>query len=293
MLTLLLLFLVASGIVAWLFIGHEHKGMIALPLPDEFGGTVPVWASVDWKVTVENAELSLISEATLSIDEETFDTILPKKEYSMLVNETDSPHVASMLGRFVFQDQSAQFEGEGGNISISAGMSGEFLVRERRRYGIDEEQPSAGVLLPFKGIITANFNAISFDRKWQLQTKSRNVNFELEKETRLNWKDLYGEGNHLADLVEKIVTERANALFAQIETDSSELRSLTKDKIFKNATENGKLALQFIRIALTVDNCPIVEAREIFFSISGRAIITDEVSEFELPDLAIRNGPCT
>ena len=292
-LILLLVLAVVGGILYWAAqrpYGYEER--IHLPLPDQVGGNAPVWVAVLWQLDL--SDLSLATDATLRIDVDDFDAILPEKEYSLLVAEVDSPTVASMLGRITFGSGTGAFAGEGSLIKASASLEGEFYVRERREYAKDEEQPDTGARMPFSGTVTAAVESVGLDEQWQIRMDGRTVRFALDEGTRDKWRGQFGEGDHLAELVEGIIGERANALFEKMEADSSGLRALLTEMIVRVGGEDGKKRLRRVRLSrLEVDDCPVLgEDGDLSFSLSGLARLADEPEEFSLPDLVVRDGPC-
>ena len=290
---LLLMIAVFGGFLYWAVqrpYGYEER--IHLPLPDQVGGNAPVWVAVLWQLDL--LDMSLATDATLRIDVDDFDAILPEKEYSLLVAEVDSPTVTSMLGRITFGSGTGSFEGEGSLIKASARLEGEFYVRERRKYAKDEEQPDTGTQMPFTGKVTAAIESVGLDEQWQLRMDGRTVHFALDEGTRVKWRGQFGEGDHLAELVEGIIGERANSLFEKMEADSSGLRALLTEMIVREGGKDGKKRLRYIRLSrLEVDDCPVLgEDGDLSFSLTGLARVADEPVEFSLPDLVVRDGPC-
>lgn len=292
---LLVLLALAVAVAVWLVTKrHEFEDRIQVPLPRQVGGTAPVWVSVGFQV--HPMDLSVSTEATLRVAAEDFDAILPEREFSMLVGETDSPSVASMLGRLAFESGTGSLSGEGPRIEAGAGMAGEFYVRERREYAADEEQPDTGARMPFRARVTATFAAVGLSEGWELRLEGRSVSFELDAETRAAWRGSFGEGDHLADLVERTVTERAGSLFGRIEADGARLRPLLTEMVVARAEAHGEAeSLGLLAFSgLEVDECPAVSGGDLSYSFAGlaRLKLDNEGVEFSLPDLKIREGTC-
>ncbi|MBF2735923.1 MAG: hypothetical protein ISN26_07660 [Betaproteobacteria bacterium AqS2] len=263
---------------------------IAVPLPAEIGGHAPV--DLELAARFAPLELAFAAEARIAVHAADVADLLPLKSYSILAGEVDSPSIVSLLGRIEFTQEPVVLAAAEGEVSVEAGVAGEFYVRPRQDYRRDEEQPGAGAQLPFEGTVAAVFTKVSFSPDWQLALDERSVRVRLSDDTRAAWFNEFGRGDYLADLVEDIVTERAGAALARLSADSGALRPLVAEMLDERIRPQLPAALGELRVdSVSVDNCPTVtDAGAAVFNVEVAASFGREAGE--LPPLTIRPGPC-
>lgn len=268
--------------------------IVNIPLTNlKLEGTMPL--GIQHEFDFDPATLELVTNTVLHLDVDDVNTLLPTKDYSLLVQELDSPTVASLLGRLQFVPDSALVAGADGNITIGAGIAGEFYVRERRAYERDEEQPGAGAELPFAGTAILTLERIRFDPSWRLLTGARIVDIRLDAATRESWRGRYGGGDYLVELVEAILNQRAKELLAALDTEGFGMRERIEELVNRYLTESlGENAVIFSIERIEVDNCPAVDqAGTVSLAFASLTRATETESErLILPNLTIRDGPC-
>lgn len=270
---------------------------IRIPLPPEIGGTLAM--NVRGEFLLKPAELAATTSVALQLTQAQLNEALPTAEYSILVQETNNPNIASMLGRLAFVPGSADISIEGRNIKIRADVIGELFVRERRDYQTDEEQPDAGTPQPMAAIVEFVATDISLTPQWSLGDTDMNVSVSLAGIVRDAWRDKYGTGDEFANLVEGILNDRAASFVARLDVTTTDMRTplheliARMDKEFRN--ENSGDSLNFYRMdRIEVDNCPTQDpAGSISLNLAAVASIDPESTQLPaLPDMIVRSGPC-
>lgn len=281
---------------------HGFTERVEVPLPLEIGGTLALTA--EGSLTLELLDLAAETDMRLELSSEDLNSALPIDSYSILVQETESERISSMLGRLEFVPGSAEATIDGDDLAVSADLTGILFVRESREYRADEEQPGAGDQLELGARALFTARNLSISPQWSIGEAELIADIRLDDETRAAWHGHIEEGDGLAELVESILNQRAGSYVSQIDTATTDMRvPLTElmarigERIKQEAPDLGYNPVSLVRFnEIEIDNCPSQSgsgAIGIGFRIAAE-LVTDGAEEElpDLPDLAVRDGPC-
>lgn len=295
-----LFIIIAAGVgLFWFNVTRpqEFPYRINVPLPASIGGTLPLEVVSDTTVNLSN--LSATATLDLRLTPAHINASLPTKDFSILVSETDYSNITSMLGRLNFVPNSATIAVAGREVTLGAQLAGEFYVRESRQYQKDEEQPGSGEVLAMRAAVAVQAMELGLTPQWGMGKVALTARVQLDEATRTAWHGKFGAGAGFADLVERILNERAAYYVGRLDVTNADMRTPLHElieRINKEMQEAGPyFSLKPIKISrVEADSCPIQD--------STGAIVLGIVLEAEfdaasttlptLPDLSVRPGPC-